>query len=146
MISERKAEKMKIYRRVLRMNNLKNSLKFSLRLEWFVTKTKWLALTFKPTMLNRICLFWSLGPKIYWYNYKNKEKHNCTVPNGHRDILLKTWRLMSIILFLQRCQLKGSVCRSFFSCSLAATTWTLIRLPLTRKNTLCSCFWLVAYF
>ena len=37
------------------------------------------------------------------------------IPNGHRDILLKMWRLMGIILFWQRCQLKGSVCSSFFS-------------------------------
>lgn len=26
---------------------------------------------------------------MHWYNRKNKEKHNCTIPDGHRDILLK---------------------------------------------------------
>ena len=68
-------------------------------------------------------LFWLFGLRIYWYNHKSKEKHNCTILNGHRDIL-KTWRLMGIILFRQRCQLKGSVCCSIFSCSLAAPSWT----------------------
>ena len=80
---------------------------------------------------------------IYWYNRKNKEKHNCTIPDGHRDILLKVWRLMSIIIFWQRCQLKGNVCRSFFSCSLDSPLWTCTTLrPCDDpriKNTHCSC-------
>ena len=33
-----------------------------------------------------------------WYNHKKNERHSFMIPNEHRDILLKPWRSMTIIL------------------------------------------------
>ena len=33
-----------------------------------------------------------------WYKPKKSERHSFTTPSGHRDILLKPWRSMTIIL------------------------------------------------
>ena len=93
-LEDRKKMTLCRWQRQTRENDKKYLLKFNLDQNDFVTYRNEAGLTFNIIMLNSLTLIHIM---INWYNHKKNERHNFTIPNEHRDILLRPWRIMIIL-------------------------------------------------